>query len=41
MRKLDDCFKINKQIDKSNNSQIIGACTRQPTENPRKLHQIH
>ena len=29
MRKLTDCLKINKEIDKSNNSQII-----------HKIHQI-
>ena len=34
MSKLTDCLKINKQIDKSNNSQIIGGFTRKPAENP-------
>ena len=41
MRKLTDCLKINKEIDKSNNSNNF---TRKPTEitlNPRKLNQIH
>ena len=44
MRKLTDCLKINKQIDKSNNSQIIGEILSQIIgsfqENHRKTKEI-
>ena len=37
MRKLTDCLKINKQIDKSNNLQIIGGLTRKPTKKIKEI----